>query len=117
MPIYEYRCKICGNKFDKLRPMSETGLPGQCHKCGAWCEQQVSVPCVISDDLGTTYMDPTFGSVHSKSELRLLEKQAGLRPVDPGESKNIRRVREYREQKEDTIREEAIGKTVTEMCI
>ena len=35
MPIYEYRCKQCGAKFDKLVKLS-TLLPEiECPKCGA----------------------------------------------------------------------------------
>jgi len=33
MSLYEYKCKEHG-KFDKLRPMSESELPGLCPTCG-----------------------------------------------------------------------------------
>jgi putative FmdB family regulatory protein len=35
MPIYEYRCKQCGNKFDKLVKLSTKTSEIECPKCGA----------------------------------------------------------------------------------
>ena len=35
MPIYEYRCKQCGAKFDKLVKLSTKPLEIECPKCGA----------------------------------------------------------------------------------
>jgi putative FmdB family regulatory protein len=34
MPIYEYRCKACGEKFDKLVHMSTKTEEIECPKCG-----------------------------------------------------------------------------------
>ena len=33
MPIYEYICKDCKNKFDALRQMSEADKPIECNNC------------------------------------------------------------------------------------
>jgi len=33
MPIYEYGC-ACGQKFERLRPMSEYGESSDCPECG-----------------------------------------------------------------------------------
>ncbi len=35
MPIYEYRCKQCGAKFDKLVKLSTRPSDIECPKCGA----------------------------------------------------------------------------------
>jgi len=35
MPIYEYVCKKCGNKFDSIRPMKEADSPIPCEKCSS----------------------------------------------------------------------------------
>ena len=35
MPIYEYRCEQCGERFDKLVPMSQAQTEQQCPSCGA----------------------------------------------------------------------------------
>ena len=33
MPMYEYRCENCGEKFEKLRRMSEADSGLKCPKC------------------------------------------------------------------------------------
>jgi putative FmdB family regulatory protein len=32
MPRYEYRCRACGDTFEKTRPMSESAAPCACPK-------------------------------------------------------------------------------------
>jgi len=34
MPIYEYKCQKCGNKFELLQNMSATNEGVACPKCG-----------------------------------------------------------------------------------
>ncbi|HZQ38157.1 MAG TPA: zinc ribbon domain-containing protein [Dehalococcoidia bacterium] len=34
MPIYEYACEHCGDRFEKLRPTSAAGQPIPCPACG-----------------------------------------------------------------------------------
>jgi len=34
MPIYEYRCESCGDKFEKLVRRSEEALEAGCPACG-----------------------------------------------------------------------------------
>lgn len=116
MPIYEYRCKKCSTEFEMILPIGQRDM-ARCPICRREVELKVSVPSVISDDLGTTYMDPTFGNVHSKSELRKMEKQAGLRASEPGDDKAIKRFWREKEKKEDIVRERMIGQTVQEMVV
>jgi putative FmdB family regulatory protein len=33
MPIYEYICKDCGKRFEKLRSIKEADLPISCNSC------------------------------------------------------------------------------------
>ena len=33
MPIYEYRCKNCGNSFDALRSVQAADKPIECSQC------------------------------------------------------------------------------------
>jgi len=35
MPIYEYECAECGERFSRLRPMREVDQPSRCPRCGA----------------------------------------------------------------------------------
>lgn len=42
MPIYEYYCERCDNRFEKLRPMSAAGLAQTCPSCGSPAPAAVS---------------------------------------------------------------------------
>ena len=33
MPIYEYECPECGERFSRLRPMREMDAPTPCPRC------------------------------------------------------------------------------------
>ncbi|MFC1914231.1 zinc ribbon domain-containing protein [Chloroflexota bacterium] len=35
MPIYEYECPTCGNKFELRRSMTDTDNEVKCPRCGA----------------------------------------------------------------------------------
>jgi len=35
MPIYEYECEACGERFDRLRRMADADAPVSCPKCAA----------------------------------------------------------------------------------
>ena len=44
MPIYEYKCQKCSEKFEGYRPLSATDDTVKCPKCGAdHPKRQVSV--------------------------------------------------------------------------
>ena len=33
MPIYEYKCETCGNRFEKLRRIADADAPQECPDC------------------------------------------------------------------------------------
>jgi len=35
MPIYEYRCKACQDRFEAIRPVGDRGKSVTCPECGA----------------------------------------------------------------------------------
>lgn len=35
MPIYEYRCQHCDERFERLVPMSTADAPAACPACGS----------------------------------------------------------------------------------
>ena len=45
MPNYEYLCKKCGHRFEKIRKFSDKQLR-KCPECGGVIEQVVSAPAV-----------------------------------------------------------------------
>jgi putative FmdB family regulatory protein len=45
MPLYEYKCKKCGHRFEKIRKFSDAPLK-KCPECGGAVEQLLSAPAV-----------------------------------------------------------------------
>ena len=50
MPIYEYVCSDCGNKFELLRSFSESDKEAACPKCNKTAKRVVSVCSSFSKD-------------------------------------------------------------------
>ena len=48
MPIYEYTCTLCDNRFDRLRSMSQMDAEAPCPDCGSESERQLSVFAAFS---------------------------------------------------------------------
>ncbi len=46
MPLYEFQCKVCGHRFEKIQKFSDP-LPTECPACGEdEVEQMLSAPAV-----------------------------------------------------------------------
>jgi putative FmdB family regulatory protein len=41
MPIYEFECRKCGEIFEALRPMDDTGRTLTCPECGAKAPKKI----------------------------------------------------------------------------
>ena len=50
MPIYEYTCVTCHNRFDKRRSMSQMDEPAPCPDCGSESRRVLSVFAAFSAD-------------------------------------------------------------------
>jgi putative FmdB family regulatory protein len=45
MPLYEYQCKKCGHRFEKIQKFSDKPVK-KCPECGGSVEQIISAPAV-----------------------------------------------------------------------
>ena len=45
MPLYEYQCKKCGHRFEKIQKFSDKPIK-KCPECGGPVEQTISAPAV-----------------------------------------------------------------------
>jgi putative FmdB family regulatory protein len=55
MPIYEYVCPDCGNKFELMRPFSQSGAPADCPVCKRKANRALSrFACRSSNEFGAT---------------------------------------------------------------
>src|ERR1700687_3074468 len=43
MPLYEYECKKCGHRFEKIQKFSDK-MVKKCPECGGRVEQMISAP-------------------------------------------------------------------------
>lgn len=41
MPLYEYACKNCGEKFEELRSLNDADRSNACPKCGSKSARRV----------------------------------------------------------------------------
>jgi len=66
MPIYEYRCESCGDKFEKLVRRAEDALEAGCPACGEkHLEQQYSTFAAR----GGSSSDNCFTPASTRSEM------------------------------------------------
>ena len=52
MPVYEYYCRRCDSKFEKLRPMAVAEQPAECPAGHAGEARTISVFATFSKDAG-----------------------------------------------------------------
>lgn len=50
MPIYEYGCTVCGNRFERLRSMSQMDDEAPCPECDSESKRQLSVFAAFSSN-------------------------------------------------------------------
>ena len=74
MPLYEYECKKCGHRFEKIQKFSDK-MVKKCPECGGQVEQMISAPAVQFKGSGWYVTDyakkssaPSDGGKESKKE-------------------------------------------------
>jgi putative FmdB family regulatory protein len=69
MPLYEYECKKCHHRFERLRKFSDPAIK-KCPECGGPVEQVISAPAVQFKGSGwyvTDYGKNTSHKPHTSS--------------------------------------------------
>ncbi len=69
MPLYEYQCKKCKHRFEKIQKFSDPALK-KCPECGGAVEQLLSAPAVQFKGSGwyvTDYARKGSGTAESGS--------------------------------------------------
>jgi putative FmdB family regulatory protein len=70
VPIYEYRCKKCGHRFETIQKVSDPPL-NKCEKCKGKAERLVSSPAIQFKGSGwyvTDYARKSSGGDGAKAE-------------------------------------------------
>lgn len=71
MPLYEYQCKKCGHRFERIQKFSDK-MVKKCPDCGGVVEQMISAPAVQFKGSGWYVTDyakkPSAGSSSTSSD-------------------------------------------------
>lgn len=67
MPLYEYQCKKCGHRFEKIQKFSDKPIK-KCPECGGAVEQLLSAPAVQFKGSGWYVTDYAKKSSTASSE-------------------------------------------------
>ena len=59
MPIYEYKCKKCGVKFESYRGISDNDTMVKCPKCGSSNPYRIFSPFFSKNSFGSS-CGPSF---------------------------------------------------------
>lgn len=98
MPLYEYRCTQCGNRFEKIQSFSAEP-ESVCPKCGGALERPLTAPALQFKGAGWYINDyapkPAAGASNASSsessggEAKTESKSAESKPAEskPAESK------------------------------
>ncbi|MGO9086976.1 MAG: FmdB family zinc ribbon protein [Candidatus Sulfotelmatobacter sp.] len=81
MPLYEYQCKKCGHRFEKIQKFSDK-MVKKCPDCGGQVEQMISAPAVqfkgsgwyVTDYAKKSHAPGSSGSGDSSSKDKKEEK-------------------------------------------
>ncbi len=74
MPIYEYRCEICGNEFEKCQKFSDP-VVDKCSTCGGKAQRLISQSTFVLK--GTGWYVTDYGRKDSSSSKPTLPKKEG----------------------------------------
>lgn len=84
MPLYEYRCKQCGHKFEKIQSFSAPDEK-ECPACKGEVERLISAPAIQFKGAGWYVND--YASKGSRSASRSSESSGDGKPAASSESK------------------------------
>ncbi|MGA1986697.1 MAG: zinc ribbon domain-containing protein [Candidatus Sulfotelmatobacter sp.] len=86
MPLYEYECKKCGHRFEKIQKFSDR-MVKKCPDCGGQVEQMISAPAVQFKGTGwyvTDYAKKTSSPGSSGADSSSKEKKDDKSKSDSG---------------------------------
>src|SRR5262249_40902434 len=86
VPLYEYQCKKCRHKFEKIQKFSDAPVK-KCPECGGPVEQLLSPPAVQFKGSGWYVTDYARKGASSDSGSSTASKDGGSKPAEKSEVK------------------------------
>ena len=102
MPLYEYECKKCHHRFERIQKYSDPHVK-KCPDCGGAVEQVVSAPAVQFKGLGWYVTDYAKKSTGSGSSSSNGDSRAG----DSGSNQNEKKESKSESSKSESSRSES----------
>ena len=106
MPLYEYECKKCGHRFERIQRFSDP-MVKKCPECGGKVEQMISAPAVQFKGTGwyvTDYAKKSSGS-GSSSESKSDSDGKGDSAKDSGSKDSGSKDKDSKPKKETAKKE------------
>jgi putative FmdB family regulatory protein len=97
MPLYEYQCKKCKHRFEKIQKFSDEPMK-KCPDCGGPVEQLLSAPAVQFKGSGWYVTD--YAKKSAPSHASSSESDAG--PKDSKETKETKESKKDEKPKPET---------------
>ena len=86
MPLYEYRCRACGTRFERIRKFSDPPL-SECPSCGGEVEKLLSAPAIQFKGAGWYITDYARKGDSADSKAKADEGGKGAGSADADKSK------------------------------
>jgi len=86
VPLYEYQCKKCQHRFEKIQKFSDAPVK-KCPECGGPVEQLLSPPAVQFKGSGWYVTDYARKGASSDSGSSTTSKDGGSKPAEKSEAK------------------------------
>jgi|SRR5580692_11204858 putative FmdB family regulatory protein len=105
MPLYEYECKKCHHRFERIQTFAARHTR-KCPECGGPIEQMISAPAVQFKGSGwyvTDYPKKSSGAASSSDANSKSESKSESKPESKSESKS-------ESKKHDKPKSESSGK-------
>jgi putative FmdB family regulatory protein len=99
MPLYEYECKKCGHRFERIQKFSDA-MVKKCPDCGGKVEQMISAPAVQFKGSGwyvTDYAKRSGSSASSDSDGK---SDSNKESAESGQSKDSKENKNTKDRKD-----------------
>jgi putative FmdB family regulatory protein len=107
MPLYEYECKKCGHRFERIQKFSDP-MVKKCPDCGGKVEQMISAPAVQFKGSGWYVTD------YAKRSGPSAGSDSGGKSDSSKESGDIQETKDSKESKDTTHKDGKDKKTKPE---
>lgn len=99
MPLYEYECKKCGHRFERIQKFSDP-MVKKCPECGGKVEQMISAPAVQFKGSGWYVTDYAKRSGPSSGSDSGGKSDSNKESGESAESKDGKESKENKERKD-----------------